>query len=191
MEGFLGWLFAPVAWVIGIPWAEAAQGGSLIGQKLVLNEFVAYGQFAEWKEGMSDRTQAISAVALISALLAVIAACLATIAWILAGGYWRWIAYGWVIPFLAIVLAEATAYYSMAEDNVEIIQRCSPSLTPVALETIRESPTRKLSGRMRAAIDSSVPTISRPLIDTTSSRPSKSSACKQLATLPKPAFAAY
>ena len=64
LEGFLGWLFSPVAWVIGIPWAEAAQGGSLIGQKLVLNEFVAYGQFAEWKEAMSDKTQAIAAVAL-------------------------------------------------------------------------------------------------------------------------------
>jgi CNT family concentrative nucleoside transporter len=64
LQGFLGWLFSPVAWVIGIPWAEAAQGGSLIGQKLVLNEFVAYGEFRGLKEAMSEKTQAIVAVAL-------------------------------------------------------------------------------------------------------------------------------
>jgi len=64
LQALLGWLFSPVAWVIGIPWAEAARGGSLIGQKLVLNEFVAYSQFAEWKEAMSGRSQAIVAVAL-------------------------------------------------------------------------------------------------------------------------------
>jgi len=64
LEGFLGWLFSPVAWVIGIPWAEAAQGGSLIGQKLVLNEFVAYGEFRGLKDAMSGKTQAIVAVAL-------------------------------------------------------------------------------------------------------------------------------
>ena len=64
MQGFLGWLFAPVAWLIGIPWGEAAQGGSLIGQKLVLNEFVAYGEYQGLKEAMSAKTQAIVAVAL-------------------------------------------------------------------------------------------------------------------------------
>jgi CNT family concentrative nucleoside transporter len=64
LEAALGWIFAPMAWLIGIPWGEATQGGSLIGQKLVLNEFVAYVQFKEWREALSGRTQAIVTVAL-------------------------------------------------------------------------------------------------------------------------------
>ena len=64
LELILGKLFAPLAWVIGIPWKEADMGGSLIGQKFVLNEFVAYGQFREWKELMLPRSQAILTVAL-------------------------------------------------------------------------------------------------------------------------------
>lgn len=64
LQQILGWLFAPVAWMIGVPWVDATQGGSLIGQKLVLNEFVAYVQFAEWKDAMGPRAQAVAAVAL-------------------------------------------------------------------------------------------------------------------------------
>ncbi|WP_234045481.1 NupC/NupG family nucleoside CNT transporter [Haloferula rosea] len=64
LEGVLGVIFAPLAWAIGIPWPEAGQGGSLIGQKFVLNEFVAYGQFSEWKADLAPRTQAIATVAL-------------------------------------------------------------------------------------------------------------------------------
>ncbi len=37
-----GWLFAPLAWLIGIPAAEAAPAGSLLGAKTILNEFIAY-----------------------------------------------------------------------------------------------------------------------------------------------------
>ena len=40
-----GWIFAPVAWLIGVPWQEAGITGSLIGQKTVLNEFVAFSNF--------------------------------------------------------------------------------------------------------------------------------------------------
>ncbi|MEP4078306.1 NupC/NupG family nucleoside CNT transporter [Haloferula sp.] len=64
LEQILGVIFSPVAWMIGIPWHEADQGGSLIGQKLVLNEFVAFGQFKEWKEMLAPRSQAILTVAL-------------------------------------------------------------------------------------------------------------------------------
>lgn len=64
LEGILGAVFAPLAWAIGIPWGEAGQGGSLIGQKLVLNEFVAYSQFSEWRMDLAPRTQAIVTVAL-------------------------------------------------------------------------------------------------------------------------------
>ena len=43
----LGYLLAPIAWVIGVPWQDAVVVGSLIGQKVVINEFVAYMQLAE------------------------------------------------------------------------------------------------------------------------------------------------
>ncbi len=50
--------------MVGVPWSDATQGGSLIGQKLVLNEFVAYVQYAEWRGAMGPRAQAVCAVAL-------------------------------------------------------------------------------------------------------------------------------
>ncbi len=47
LEQIFGWTLAPLAWVIGVPWADAVQFGSLIGTKVVLNEFVAYLGLAE------------------------------------------------------------------------------------------------------------------------------------------------
>lgn len=47
IEMLLGWIFAPIAWVIGIPWADAVNMGSLLGTKIVLNEFVAYLKLSE------------------------------------------------------------------------------------------------------------------------------------------------
>lgn len=41
LELILGWLFAPLAFLLGVPWEEATLAGSFIGQKLVVNEFVA------------------------------------------------------------------------------------------------------------------------------------------------------
>ena len=46
LELLLGWLFSPLAFLLGVPWAEAVTAGSFIGQKLVVNEFVAYLNFA-------------------------------------------------------------------------------------------------------------------------------------------------
>ena len=46
-----GYVLAPIAWVIGVPWQDATTVGSLIGQKIVLNEFVAYLQLAEIVNG--------------------------------------------------------------------------------------------------------------------------------------------
>lgn len=63
-QQFLGWLFMPVAWIIGIPWAEAAQAGSFIGQKIVLNEFVAYLDFAPHISELSGGTVVIVTFAL-------------------------------------------------------------------------------------------------------------------------------
>lgn len=64
LQWLLGKAFAPIAWLIGIPWAEAAQAGSLIGQKLVLNEFYAYVNFVGIKESLTESTQLIVTFAL-------------------------------------------------------------------------------------------------------------------------------
>jgi concentrative nucleoside transporter, CNT family len=47
IESLLGWLIAPVAFIIGVPWQDAVNMGSLLGTKVVLNEFVAYLQMAD------------------------------------------------------------------------------------------------------------------------------------------------
>lgn len=64
LQWIFGWLFAPLAWLAGIPIEEIRQGGSLIGQKLVLNEFVAYVELTGVQEAMTARTRAICSVAL-------------------------------------------------------------------------------------------------------------------------------
>lgn len=46
IESLLGWVIAPVAFIVGVPWADAVNMGSLLGTKVVLNEFVAYLQLA-------------------------------------------------------------------------------------------------------------------------------------------------
>lgn len=63
-ELIMGYVFAPVAWLIGIPWHEAITAGSLIGNKVVVNEFVAFIQLIEVKEQLSAHSQAIVAFAL-------------------------------------------------------------------------------------------------------------------------------
>ncbi|MEW9799356.1 NupC/NupG family nucleoside CNT transporter [Alteromonas sp. CYL-A6] len=63
-EGILGYLLQPLAWAIGVPWEEAALAGSFIGQKVVVNEFVAYLSFLESREALSDVSQAIITFAL-------------------------------------------------------------------------------------------------------------------------------
>jgi len=64
IQQILGYLFAPVAFIIGIPWNEAVQAGSFLGQKLVVNEFVAYIDFVAVKDDISEHSQAIITVAL-------------------------------------------------------------------------------------------------------------------------------
>ncbi len=60
----LGYAFCPLAWILGIPWEHAIQGGAIIGQKLVLNEFVAFLEFTKIQEALSLRSQAILTFAL-------------------------------------------------------------------------------------------------------------------------------
>ncbi|XXQ67642.1 NupC/NupG family nucleoside CNT transporter [Neisseriaceae bacterium B1] len=69
LEKILGWVFSPLAWLIGAPWADAQVAGSFIGQKLVINEFVAYSEFTNYLKdaanpALNAKTQAIISFAL-------------------------------------------------------------------------------------------------------------------------------
>ncbi|WP_072668589.1 NupC/NupG family nucleoside CNT transporter [Vibrio injensis] len=63
-ELILGYVFAPIAWLLGIPWHEAITAGSLIGNKIVINEFVAFIQFINVQSQLSQHSQAIITFAL-------------------------------------------------------------------------------------------------------------------------------
>jgi CNT family concentrative nucleoside transporter len=65
LERVAGWVFAPIAWLMGVPWSEAATVGSLVGVKTVLNEFIAYIQLSSMPpEALSERTRLITIYAL-------------------------------------------------------------------------------------------------------------------------------
>jgi CNT family concentrative nucleoside transporter len=66
MQSLLGALLAPLAWLMGVPWAEAARVGALLGVKTVLNEFLAYQELAELlRQGaLSQRSAVIASYAL-------------------------------------------------------------------------------------------------------------------------------
>ena len=64
LQGILGKLLAPLAWLIGVPWHEAAAAGSLIGQKFIMTEFIAYLSFSEIMDTLSPHTQVIVTFAL-------------------------------------------------------------------------------------------------------------------------------
>ena len=64
LGGILGFVFAPLAFAIGVPWEEAVQAGGYIGQKLVLNEFVAYSSFAPEIANLSPKTVIVVSFAL-------------------------------------------------------------------------------------------------------------------------------
>lgn len=64
-QRLLGWLMAPVVWLIGIPWSEATTAGGLMGIKTVLNELVAYLELAQLPPGtLSERSEVIMTYAL-------------------------------------------------------------------------------------------------------------------------------
>lgn len=63
-EQILGWALSPLAWLLGVPWSEAADAGSWIGQKTVLNEFVAYADFGPSVADLSPVTVAVVTFAL-------------------------------------------------------------------------------------------------------------------------------
>jgi concentrative nucleoside transporter, CNT family len=64
LQQVLGWLFAPVAWLIGVPWHDAANIGNLLGLRMVTNEFVAFSQLGTMKGALDPRTFTIGTFAL-------------------------------------------------------------------------------------------------------------------------------
>lgn len=64
LQVIFGYVFQPLAFILGVSWDEARLAGSFIGQKLVINEFVAYLDFVQVKEQLSAHTQVIVTIAL-------------------------------------------------------------------------------------------------------------------------------
>jgi concentrative nucleoside transporter, CNT family len=65
LERLVGWLFAPIAWLIGVPWSEARSVGSLLGTKTVLNELLAYRELSALPPGaLSERSRLLATYAL-------------------------------------------------------------------------------------------------------------------------------
>ncbi len=65
LKRLFGWIFAPLMWAVGVPWAEAGQAGALMGTKAILNEYVAYLELAALAPGtLSPRAVLITTYAL-------------------------------------------------------------------------------------------------------------------------------
>jgi concentrative nucleoside transporter, CNT family len=64
LQQVLGWIFAPIAWLIGVPWHDAAHIGNLLGLRMVTNEFVAFKELGPMKASLDPRTFAIATFAL-------------------------------------------------------------------------------------------------------------------------------
>ena len=64
MQMILGWVFSPLAWLIGIPWNESHVAGNLMGSKIVLNEMIAYIELANLGDSLSETSQLILLYAL-------------------------------------------------------------------------------------------------------------------------------
>ena len=63
-QEIVGWAFSPLAWLLGVPWSEATDAGSWIGQKTVLNEFIAFADFGPQVDSLSPVTVAVVTFAL-------------------------------------------------------------------------------------------------------------------------------
>ena len=64
LQFLLGKLFQPLMYVLSVPWAEAEAAGALFGEKIILNEFVAFSHLNDYLAGMNPRTIAITTFAL-------------------------------------------------------------------------------------------------------------------------------
>ena len=64
MQMIFGWVFAPVAWSLGVPWRDAATIGNLLGTRMVLNEFIAFAQLGAMRDSLDPRSFTIATFAL-------------------------------------------------------------------------------------------------------------------------------
>jgi CNT family concentrative nucleoside transporter len=64
LQLLLGKMFQPLMYVLSVPWHEAQAAGALFGEKLILNEFVAFSHIGDYLAGMSERTRAITTFSL-------------------------------------------------------------------------------------------------------------------------------
>jgi len=64
LETFFGWILSPIAWLLGVPWADAQKVGNLMGIKVVINEFVAFTRLGALKDQISYRSFTIATYAL-------------------------------------------------------------------------------------------------------------------------------
>src|SRR5262249_42121784 len=64
MQQIFGWVFAPIAWSLGVPWRDAGTVGNLLGTRMVLNEFVAYSQLGPLKSSLDPKSFTIATYAL-------------------------------------------------------------------------------------------------------------------------------
>jgi CNT family concentrative nucleoside transporter len=64
LQTVLGWLFRPIAWAMGVPWRDSGTIGSLLGTRMVLNEFIAYAQLGPLKAQLDPRSFTIASFAL-------------------------------------------------------------------------------------------------------------------------------
>ncbi len=64
LERIFGWVFAPIAWAMGVPWRDAPVIGDLLGTRMALNEFVAYSRLGPLKESLDPRSFTIATFAL-------------------------------------------------------------------------------------------------------------------------------
>jgi CNT family concentrative nucleoside transporter len=64
LSQIFGWVFAPVAWSMGVPWHDAPRIGDLLGTRMALNEFVAYAQLGQLKSSLDPKSFTIATFAL-------------------------------------------------------------------------------------------------------------------------------
>ena len=64
LQRMLGWLFSPLAWLIGVPWSEAQLAGNLMGSKIVLNEMIAFIELAALGNDLSENSRLVLLYAL-------------------------------------------------------------------------------------------------------------------------------
>jgi len=64
LQKVFGWVFAPIAWCLGVSWRDAGVVGNLLGTRMVLNEFIAFAQLGPLKDSLDPRSFTVATFAL-------------------------------------------------------------------------------------------------------------------------------